>query len=735
VSVLNRKLARDLLGNAWALVTVIAVIAVGAGTLIGLVSAQRILLASQQAYYNEYRFADFWVEVKKAPLTAADAVDRLPGIAATNPRVVFDVILDLPGVIEPLSGRLISMPVRGFEHVINGIHLVRGSGFSDDRDEEVILGEAFARAHDLDPGDRIHLILNRKRESFVIVGTAISPEYVYMVRGEGDIIPDPKRFGILYVKDDYAREILDFEDAFNQIAGKLVPGGDQDVDLLLERIDRMLDPYGVLATTPRKRQASHRFLSDEIRGLGATAAVLPVVFLAVAAMVLNILLRRMAERQRGIIGTLKALGYSDRAVLLHFLAFGLVVGLCGGLAGIGLGVAMARWFIEIYREFFQFPSFLIQTHPDLLLIATAISVFFAGVGAARGVWRVLKLEPAEAMRPAPPERGGAVFLEKIPALWRRLGFRSHIALRSLARNRGRTAGGIVATALSSALIFLTLALLDATYFLVDFQFEQVAHSDVDIGMRDEQSVDALFEARNLPGVDYAEPMLGVVCDLRNGRHARRMAISGLSGTHRLTTPRQADYSRIDIPSTGLVLSRKLAEILHVVSGDHLDLTPVRGRRQRVSVPVMSIVEGFLGMECYANLDYLSRIVGEARAVNSVQLAVNPAGRDDLYRAVKRLPNAQGLSVRANTKENILSTLTETMSASLGMTLVFAGLIAFGSMLNSSLIEIGDRTRDISTFRVLRGRHLPAAEPRNLRGWVGTGLPYRLLHDTRSGALL
>jgi len=700
VAALHRKLGRDIRASLGMLVTVVAIIAVGTGSFVGLASAHRTLTASQAAYYREYRFADFWVELKKAPLSAVERVADLPGIATLETRVVFNVIVDLPGVIRPLRGRLLSVPARGFERAINGICLLRGSGFSDDRGEEVILGEAFARAHGLDPGDRIGLILNRKRESFVIVGTAISPEYVYMVSGEGDFAPDPEHFGILYVKEDYARDVLDFKDACNQFVGQLAPGHVDEVDSLLERIDRMMDPYGVLATTPRERQASHRFLSDEIKGLGVSAVTMPVIFLLVAALVLNILMSRLAERQRTIIGTLKALGYSNRRIFAHFLGFGLAVGVAGGLAGGGLGLALATGMVELYKSFFQFPVFMFRVHPDLLLTGLATSIGFALAGTAKGVWAVLRLQPAEAMRPRPPERGGAVFLERFPALWRALGFRTHIALRSVARNRARTATGVVSGALAVAIILTSLCLYDSLLYLVDFQFDIVSHSDVDIGLRDEESIAALWEGQELPGVDYAEPVLGLVCDLRKGRHTRRMAITGLSANHRLSTPVQADHTPLDIPPHGLVMSRKLAEIFDANVGDHFELTPVRGRRQAVSVPLAATLEGFLGLECYADLNYLSRIVGEVQAVNVVQMSVNPARQSDFYRAIKRLPNGQSLSVRKDAKANIEDTFIKTSSSTLGILILFAGVIAFGSVVNSSLIEIGDRLRDISTFRVL-----------------------------------
>jgi putative ABC transport system permease protein len=179
-----------------------------------------------------------------------------------------------------------------------------------------------------------------------------------------------------------------------------------------------------------------------------------------------------------------------------------------------------------------------------------------------------------------------------------------------------------------------------------------------------------------------------------------MTIMGLSSTHRLTTPVHQDGQRIEVPPDGLVFSDKLAEILDVDVGDQVELTPIRGRRDTGHARVASIVESFLGLEAYADSSYLSRIVGEAHAVNSLQLQVNARHRDELFTAIKELPNAQGLSVRADAKRNIEDTLVQTMTPSLVLMILFAGVIAFGSLVNNSLIEMGDRICDISTFRVL-----------------------------------
>ncbi len=697
---LHRKLLRDVWQSRGTLAIVVMIIAIGTSSLVGLGSAHRILGLSQAEYYRQCHFADFWINVKKAPLTEVERIARMPEILEVQGRVVFDVLVDLPEQNQPITGRLLSTPVRNADRALNGIHLVSGSGFSDDRDEEVIISDTFAEAHDLQLGDRIHIILNRRREAFVIVGTAISPEYVYMVRGPGDLVPDKEHFGVFYIKQDYARDVLGFRDAFNELTGRVTAGSEDQLDTLLEKIDRSLSPYGVLETVPRERQASHRFLSDEIAGLWATATVMPLIFLAVAALVLNIIMIRLAQRQRTTIGTLKAMGYSNRQILGHYLSFGVVIGILGGLIGCGLGLLMALGMIEMYKLFFQFPHFVFRVYPDLLGIGILVSVVFAVFGTVRGVLEVLRLAPAEAMRPKPPERGGRIFLERFPLLWKCFDFHTQMALRNVFRNRIRTLTGVISTALSISLIFMSLVLYDSFLYMIDYQFEQVAHSDVDVGLREEKSIAALWEIRQLPGVDYAEPILGLRCDMAHGRHHRRVSITGLASGHRLTTPMQSGGKPIEIPSQGIVLSKKLAELLDAHIGDTLEVTPVRGYRVTKRVPVASIVESFLGMDCYADQKYLSGVVGEAYAVNSVQLSVNPAQMQEFFKAVKRRPNIQGVSVREDAKENIQKTVIDTSGFSIGIMVCLAGAIAFGSTLNNSLVEIGDRMSEISTLRVL-----------------------------------
>ncbi|MGC3969669.1 MAG: hypothetical protein QM775_20765 [Pirellulales bacterium] len=329
--VLDRKLGRELRSSSFLLLAVGSIMAIGVSAYAALGSAYRNLMTAQRLYYAECRMADFTVDLKKAPLADAAAIAELPGVVEIRPRIQFFATVDLENVVEPINGIVISMPNER-RTVINDIVLRQGGYFTDRRDNEVILNDAFARANNVYPGQWIHLLLNNRRQELFVVGTAISSEFTYLV-GPGSFVPDSKRLGVFYIKQTFAEEVFDFQGACNQVVGRVTPSLRDRPDEILRRAELLLDSYGVLNTVPLRDQPSNRFLSNEIMGLRAFGIINPAIFLAVAALVLNVLMSRLAEQQRVVVGTLKALGYSNMAIFWHFLKFGLAVGALSGLGG------------------------------------------------------------------------------------------------------------------------------------------------------------------------------------------------------------------------------------------------------------------------------------------------------------------------------------------------------------------------------------------------------------------
>jgi putative ABC transport system permease protein len=700
VTVLDRKLLRDLRHSGGLLLAITSIMAVGVACYVALGFAYRNLSRAQRQYYADCRMADFSLEVKKVPVSELAAIGKLPGVVDVRPRIQFFATVDLERSVEPINGIVLSLPDRQ-EATINDVLLRRGGYFTDRRDNEVIVNEKFAHYHGLTPGQWIHIILNNRRQELFIVGTAMSSEFTYLV-GPGSIMPDPEHLGVFYLKHSFAEEVFDFDGACNQVLGRLAANLRDHPEEVLERAEILLDSFGVFTSVPLKDQPSNRFLSNEIQGLHAFGVIDPIIFLSVAALVLNVLMTRLTEQQRVVVGTLKALGYLDRQLFVHFLKFGLAVGVAGGILGGGLGWWISMGMTGLYRIFFEFPTLVNRFYGDIFLEGIFVSLGCALVGSLHGARAVLRLEPAEAMRPKPPAQGGAIWLERFRGFWGSLGFGSRMALRNLVRQRFRTLAGVFAAAMGAGMSVNALMLVEATAFLVDFQFQQVDRSDVELEFKDELPQAALTEARALPGVDRAEPLLSVGCTFVNGPHTRKGGITGLAPDARLTIPRDGTGRRLRIPSAGLVMSRKLADLLHLERGDFVEVRPTKGLREPYLAPVVEIADSYLGLTVYANIHYLSRTVHEELALSGVQLSVDPRRESlaTLYRELKRMPGIQSVTARADTIANVMETLIKNQRVFIGMLVVFAGVIFFGSVLNSSLISLAERSREVATLRVL-----------------------------------
>ncbi len=699
VRVLNWKLLRELRSMAGTLTAVAGIIVVGVACYVTLTSAYRNLDEAKRRYYAQCRMADFSIELKKAPVTELTALTDIPGVAEIRPRIQSYATVDLPGENEPLNGQVLSLPeVR--RTPLNDIVIRQGSYFTNRRENEVIVNDTFARYHRLHPGQWIHLVLNERQQELFIVGTAISSEFVYLL-GSNAITPDPEHFGVFYLKQRFAEEVFDFKGSANQVLGRLSIEAHGDPGEILRRAEQRLANYGIFTTTALVDQISNRFLSQEIQGLRAFSVISPTIFLVVAALVLNVLLTRLAEHQRTVVGTLKALGYADAQVFGHFLKFGLIVGLTGGLLGDALGYWLASGLTSIYGRFYQFPRLENHFFAAIHLQGLAISGGCAVLGALRGSRAVLRLQPAAAMRPKPPREGHAILLEHIGWLWRRLSSGWRMVLRNVMRNHVRTTASVFAAAMGSAVLVNSFMFLLSPAYLVDFHFRSVLRSDVDLMLKDERGQGVVDEASRLPGVDRAEPVLHVACTLTHGPYHKKAALTGLMRGAQLTVPRDIERRPVRIPDAGLAMSRALAEILHVQRGDWVEIEPIKGQRRPVRAPVLEITESYLGLSTYAEIRYLSRLVGEELAVTNIQLATDqqPDHRRTLYHELKQMPALQAVTAR----EDMIRSLDEvlrTQWVTIYLLVLFAGIVFFGSILNASLVSLAERQRELATLRVL-----------------------------------
>ncbi|MDA7951335.1 MAG: ABC transporter permease, partial [Pirellulaceae bacterium] len=500
---LNRKLIREFWHAKGLLLAITLMIALGVMCLVTMQSAYRNLLAAKIDYYHQCQMAHFWIDLKKVALSDIPDLSKYPSIRTLDSRLSFPATLDWHLKPEPLNCKVVSLPDRPKNHLCK-IILHRGTYFTERNSNEVILSTKFAESNEIQPGDSVHLLLNNRREEFTVVGTAYSSEFTYMTP-PGELLPSPENYGICYLKRSYAEELFDFQAAANQLLGEFHPLPDSSKYRLLEDLKQELEPYGLIRGTLLKDQTSNQFLTNEIQGVASFSFFLPTVFLTVAALVLNVLMTRLAKRQRVVIGTFKALGYTDGQLFLYFLKFGFVVGVAGSLCGSFFGILLAGGMTALYGYFFEFPNLISEVFWYPHFIGLVASLFCSVLGSIFGARHSLKLQPAEAMRAEAPIQGGHIWLERLSSFWQALSPSWRLALRSLFRARLRSLSNFIAAMMGTAILSSGLLMTSSQVFFIDFQFDKTMRSDVDLALKNIQGRQVVDEVLDLPGVYYAEP--------------------------------------------------------------------------------------------------------------------------------------------------------------------------------------------------------------------------------------
>ncbi|MEW6348917.1 MAG: ABC transporter permease [Thermodesulfobacteriota bacterium] len=697
---LRRKLFRDVRSRKGSLAALVMIVSAGVGVFVGLLAVFRDLDSARARYYQEHRLADFSVTLKRAPDRTTDMARTVPNVREVRGRIQQSVLVDLTGRVKPIPGMALSLPLDRHS-LIGGVMLKTGAWFSGDMASEVILDFQFAREHNLRPGDRVKVLLLDRQHDLLVVGTGMSPEFVYLIPPSGGLAPDPAGYAVMYLPHRFMQESCDMQGAYNQLVGLAFDNSRIALKEMLHILKERLNAFGVLDTTPVHEETSVSVLRDELYNLKVTATVFPAIFLGVAALVLNIIMGRMVAQHRNVIGTLRALGHSASTMTLHYLGHGVIVGASGGICGIAVGIWLQYAMLGMYKRFFAMPGIVPHTYPGILVTGFLIALVCAILGTARGVRQAARLEPAQAMHPPPPEKGGRVLPERIPFVWKRLSFRHKMMLRAIFRNPFRSMVSVTACAVATALIVATLCLHDSTYYMMDYHFMRISHEDLTVALRDPRGPGSVSEVAGMPTVSAAEPQLTVACEMTYGPHVKRAAVTGLSDHARLTTPLTDSGKQLVIPDAGVVLTTKLAEILDVSVGDHVRVRPLLGRREETTVPVVKVIDGFLGLSAYCHIRYLSTLVGEEWVTNAILASSFPGSwGTPLMPALKERPLVISITERTRSLEQMHKTIGEFMGGFILVTIGFSGVIAFGSVLNSALVSLSERRREVGMLRVL-----------------------------------
>ncbi len=694
VPILDRKLLRDLWEMKGQALAVAAVVAAGVTMFVAYLSNFDSLRRTRDTYYVSARFADVFASLKRAPDSLLPRIAAIPGVQSLETRVVAEVTLDVPGMQEPASGRLVSLPERG-RPLQNDVYLRRGRWIDGAHPDEVLASEMFMEANGLQVGDSVAAIINGRRRPLTVVGIALSPEYVYAIR-PGDLFPDRRRFGVFWMGREALAAAFNMEGGFNEVSIRLARQASSAE--VADELDRLIQPYGGLGSVPQSLQPSAWTLENELTQLQSFGFITPLIFLSVAAFILNVALTRALSLQRAQVAALKALGFSNREIGWHYVKWALTIAAVGAVAGVGFGAWLGSAMVSLYNQFFRFPMLDYQLSVDVAVESFLGSLVVAALGAQSAVRRAVRIPPAEAMRPEPPARYRTSIIERPWGV--RLPLATRMIVRNIERQPVRTLTSIVGIAFAVAVLFVGMSFMDVMDLLINHQFMQSMRQDATVVFVEPRSAGAVYAVAHLPGVMDVEAMRAVPVRFRSGHRTRTLAITGLPSQPALNRVVDRDGRVVSLPPRGLVLSRILGGVLGVRAGDVLQVEILEGARRRLEIPVAALVDDSLGLQAYMQIDALHQLLEEGRTVSGAAMSVDPAARGRFYTTVKAIPAVAGVALREVTLRNFRETMAENMNLQIFFNVMFAAVIAFGVVYNSARVSLSERSHELASLRVL-----------------------------------
>jgi putative ABC transport system permease protein len=695
LSSLNRKLLRDLLAMKGQAFAIGMVVAAGVAMYVMYLSNFASLRRTQRAYYEQQRFADVFAPLKRAPLRVAEDIAGIPGVSAFETRIVANVTLDLEQLDEPATGRLISIPADR-RPLVNDLFLRRGRWIVRGRPDEVLASEGFVTAHNLMPGSTVPAIINGRLRRFTIVGVALSPEYVYSIR-PGELVPDDRRFGVFWMERAALAAAFDMEGGFNDVA--LTLGQGASVEAAVTSLDRLLEPYGGLGAIPRALQLSHWTVENELSQLQTFGLLLPLIFLTVAAFILNVALTRALALQRAQIAALKALGYGNLALGWHYMKWALLIGIAGVAIGIAGGAWLGSAIGELYNRFFRFPALFFSIPLEVVLGATTLTLAAAAGGAFSAVRRAVQIPPAEAMRPEPPARYRRTVFER-PWVARRIGVAGRMILRNVTGHPFRASASVLGIGFAVAILMVGLVFVDAMDRLIEMQFWVTERQDATVNFVEPRSADARYALTHLPGVVAVEPVRTIAARIRAGHRQRYLSITGVSPDARLRRIVDRDGREMRMPPSGVVISKTLADALGIGAGATVTIEALEGARPARDVAVTGLVDDVLGLSVYMDKTVLHAMMREGDVTSGALLLVDTSQEARLSSALKAMPSIAGTGF----KRAVLRSFRETMAANMNLTILlnvlFASVIAVGVVYNAARVSLSERSHELASLRVL-----------------------------------
>ncbi len=752
----HRSVLRDIKKSFGRFIAIIAIVALGVGFLVGVLSATPDMKVSVDRYYDENRMCDIFMK-SAAGFTEADiaAVSDLDKIDQVMPAYVTDTLMSVDGG-EVQVARIFGVPLTQNDEpeFVNRLTLLEGR--MPEQAAECVIQRPMGYLSDISVGAKLYISEENadaasiggtyRITEYTVVGIVGNPFYFSSEKetsaiGNGRVgmivYADSSCYALpvytdLYVMVKGAAQMTAFTDTYESYIAEAVSA--------IEKIAETQTAHGsqasaettggnpaaggqnaeaspgskwyVLDRTSNVSYASYRI---NVQKVADVAKLFPIFFFLVAALVTLTTMTRMVEEDRTEIGTLKAIGYSKGAITYKYVAYSGLATAIGCLFGLATGFQlMPAVFYNAYETLYMLPPLVTQLDWIFALISCTLEIVCTIGATLLSCGRSLREKPAYLMLPRVPKAGQRILLERIPFIWKHLSFSYKASARNIIRNKRHLFMTVIGVAGCTALLLTGFGLRDSTEVIANRQFQEILLYDMKIdypaGIEAENGRDPLAEDTELLAFLKDKPYtvacfesVGVTAAGKHVDAALYVPRDAADFTQFIRLHDRKEDTDIALNSDSVILTEKMAETLDVGIGESVTLE--NAANQKVRLVVTGITENYVGCCVYIHESVYLKAFGSV-SYNTVFVKSGITDQAEQDAAVRALTKTGAVSaVEFNTQmrktyEDLLSSMTFIVL----VLILAAGALAAIVLYNLTNVNINERTKELATLRVLGYHH-------------------------------
>ncbi|WP_433727340.1 ABC transporter permease [Nocardia sp. CA-129566] len=684
--VLPKKMLRDLRRRSAQVAAIAATVLLGVLLFVASYDSFRNLETSYQRTYDRLHLADF-TATGGDPANIVAAVRAVDGVERTRVRTQADVPFSIGDT--KLLGRVVGLPeVAGPS--VNDIDLTAGKLPDPDRLDQVVVEHHAADTFALKVGSGLRIFDGTAWHPVAVSGIARSAEYLWPARNRQDVLDDPHAFAVVYAPQAEALRLTG-QPRPNQT---LVEMASTATASERDKAASVLRSGGALDVAPQADQPSNATLREDLNGFSELALGFPALFLTAAAIAEYVLITRLVQTERPIIGTLLAMGARRRTVIGHYVSYGLGIAAVGAALGVLGGFVATSAVTAAYTSAIGIPDTVVAHRFPTALIGFALGLLTGLIAGLAPAIAAVGTAPAEAMRGDGIRAPRVGPLTRLSARWNRMPVVARMALRSLSRGRRRTLATMTGTVLALILILASVGMLTSMRGVLDIQFQQIEREDA-TAVTDAGAGDLATDLRKLPGVGTVEPvtLTPVTVAAADGK-SYTTTLNGLAPDTTMHGFRTPDGGTRALPADGILAGASLSEKLGIGVGDIVTVTAALGSPHQVRVA--GLLDEPLGTFLYANAETARGIGGVGLSGYLLRFDGN-TDRNALRASITSLPG-----VLAYTDTHALEDRADQF---LGLFWVFivvmltlGAMLAFTVIYVTMTVNLAERTTELATLR-------------------------------------